>query len=387
MIRLQHILERVNPRGIEVRPVSGDEESNTFDAMARKHYLGGVNKNINIKLGIFMNDTMIGMAAYGPPTAVSIAQKLNLNSGEVFELRRFYTEKNYTHNLESQALSMANDVLKELRPQTKVIVTYADPQQGHLGKLYQATNAIYLGKGIGAGGKHKYIYLVGSKSDRRNTANRIKYDKKDYPKEELKEFEAEGFDLDEFLNIRSFAGKVRYANNKLKRMASGSARIIYDIDGKTVLKLAKNPKGIAQNEVEASLGTDYYVGDLVAKVLEEDDKHRWIVMEKAKKITKNRFKELTGVALDKFYYYIRNEVGNSRLFNVSPEDEEELRENEFVIDIIDLCHNYDLETGDFGRPSSFGEIEGRLVITDYGLTKEVFRKHYAWDRKKRNQYD
>ena len=49
MIKLTTLTERMNPRGIEVRPVRGEYESDIFDAMLRKHYLGGANKNVNIK--------------------------------------------------------------------------------------------------------------------------------------------------------------------------------------------------------------------------------------------------------------------------------------------------------------------------------------------------
>ena len=62
--------------------------------------------------------------------------------------------------------------------------------------------------------------------------------------------------LPEFLNIKSFSGKMKYANERLTRIGSGTGRVVYDIDGEKVLKLAKNPKGIAQNEAEAGAG--YY---------------------------------------------------------------------------------------------------------------------------------
>jgi len=385
MIRLSTLTEKMNPRGIEVRQLRGEYESETFDDMMRKHYLKGANKNINIRLGIFVNDIMVGAAGYGPPTYTMIAKQLNLSSGEIYELRRFYTDESHNiYNLESQALTLANDELKELRPETKVVVTYADPSQGHFGKLYQATNAIYLGRGKGPGGKHKYIYVIGSKSDKKNTLSRIKMDTQDYPKEELQEFTAEGFDLDEFLNMRSFASKVRYANEKLRRLASGSARVIYVIDDKTVLKLAKNEKGLAQNEVEGSLGKDdYMVGDVVARVLEVDEENRWIVMQKAKKISKGRFRQLMdGIDIHDFYYYIKNltDYRFGHTFTVEPEIVEKLDENEFAQDVVELVQNFDLETADFQRPSSFGEIDGRLVITDYGLTQEVFKKYYKRDR-------
>ena len=60
--------------------------------------------------------------------------------------------------------------------------------------------------------------------------------------------------LPEFLKIKSFAGKMKFANQYLTRIGSGSGRIVYDIDGKKVLKLAKNPKGVAQNEMESNIG-------------------------------------------------------------------------------------------------------------------------------------
>lgn len=378
MIKLLELTEKINPRGIEVRPIRGEYEADTFDVMLRKHYLGGANKNVNIKLGIFSYGKMIGIAAYGPPTSMQIMRQLNLNSGEIYELRRFYTEETGVHNLEGQALTLANDELEELRPETKVVVTYADPQQGHMGTLYQATNAIYLGKGIGKGGKHKYIYILGNKSQRKHTLKRISMTQQEYPKKDLQEFTAEGFDLDEFLNIRSFAGQVRYANEKLRRLASGSARIIYIIDDKTVLKLAKNEKGLAQNEVEASLGTDRMVGDIVAKVLEADENNRWIVMEKAKKISKSRFKQLVGVDLRNFEYYLKftTDYRIGHMFSVEPEIAEILDENEFAQSVVELIHNFNIQPGDFGRPSSFGEINGNIVITDYGLTQEVYKKYY-----------
>ncbi len=385
MIRLSKLTERMNPRNIEVRPIEGNEESELFDIMVKKHYLQGANKNINIHFGIFADGNMIGIAAYGPPTFPLIAKQLHLSSNEVYELRRFYTEENNIHNLESQALTLANEEIKQLKPILKVIVTYADPTQGHFGTLYQATNAKFLGKGKGAGGKYKYIFLLGSKSEKKNTEKRMGIEYQDYPKKELNEFTAEGFDLDEFLNIRSFAGQVRYANSKLTRIAQGSARIIFEIDDKTVLKLAKNEKGIAQNEVEESLSNDYMVPeDIIAKVLEADEKDRWLVMERAKKIGKVRFRQLMdGIDIEDFYDYIRMHTDNRPGIRreMDPGIEEKLNENEFAQDLIEMIHNFDIEIGDFGRISSFGEIDGRLVITDYGLTKEVFKKHYDVYRK------
>lgn len=59
------------------------------------------------------------------------------------------------------------------------------------------------------------------------------------------------FNFVEFNNIGSFAGKKRYCDERLQKLSSGSARIIYKVDEEKVLKLAKNAKGLAQNQEEA----------------------------------------------------------------------------------------------------------------------------------------
>ena len=379
MIKLTTLTEKLNVRGIEVRPIQGEKETELFNSMIQKHYLRNINKSVSIRLGIFTDGNMVGIAAYGPPTYAMIAKQFNLNSNEVYELRRFYTEENDIHNLESQAIVLANDELKKLKPMVKVIVTYADSKQGHVGTLYQATNAKYMGE---SGGKYKYIYIIGSKSERKNTEKRMSLQTQPYPKKdstELNEFQSEGFDLDKFLKMTTFAAQIRYANANLQRLASGSARIIYVIDDNTVLKLAKNIKGIAQNEAENSLSNDYMVPEnIIAKVLEADEKDRWIVMERAKKIGKARFRQLMdGIDIDEFYSYLYNNSGNTdKQFRRPVKDQEKLDNNEFAQDLLEFINNFDFQIGDFARPSSFGEIDGRLVITDYGLTKDVYQTHY-----------
>jgi hypothetical protein len=47
-------------------------------------------------------------------------------------------------------------------------------------------------------------------------------------------------------NIKSFSGKIKFADQNLSKIGSGTGRAVYDIDGTKVLKLAKNPKGVAQ---------------------------------------------------------------------------------------------------------------------------------------------
>jgi hypothetical protein len=182
-MKLKSIIEAINSRGIEVRKVEPGLENEKFEEFAKKHYLRDNSiSGVNIRLGVFYNNEMIGIVGYGSPTYNMMYKQLGLNRGEVYELKRLFVEDaTDLHNAESQIISLASDELKELRPEIKVVVTYANPSVGHLGTVYQATNAIYLGKGEGTSGKHKYIYLLGSKSEKRHTYKRLKIKQQPYP--------------------------------------------------------------------------------------------------------------------------------------------------------------------------------------------------------------
>lgn len=78
----------------------------------------------------------------------------------------------------------------------------------------------------------------------------------------LLEARKEGFRVDMLRQLPSFRAKIRYCNQWLgPYMGSGSSRLVYEIDDNVVLKLAKNNKGIAQNEKEYSIKNDNYKSD------------------------------------------------------------------------------------------------------------------------------
>ena len=85
------------------------------------------------------------------------------------------------------------------------------------------------------------------------------------------------FSMEKFNAISSYRGKVKYAQSLLKRISSGSSRIVYLIDDTKVLKLAKNRKGLAQNEIEADWSKFNY--GITAEVFECDtDKYFWVIV-------------------------------------------------------------------------------------------------------------
>jgi hypothetical protein len=193
------------------------------------------------------------------------------------------------------------------------------------------------------------------------------------------------WNIQTFKSLKSFSQRIKYCNENLQRLSSGSSRVAYKIDEQKVLKLAKNKKGIAQNGVER----DYYIHqqyeDVVANVFDIEENDLWIEMELAKKINPNRFNELVGVRVEEVGNYLLYQdamnTGRKTFFGLSPEIKKQMDENEWVQQVYTLCREVDLSPGDFGRISSFGEVlrngKPAVVIIDVGLSKTVFKDFYG----------
>lgn len=208
---------------------------------------------------------------------------------------------------------------------------------------------------------------------------------------ELSEDYPTSFDMEVFKSLRSHAARNRYAEEHLKKIAAGSSRIVYKIDDEKVLKLAKNDKGIDQNKTEIEWGNDYYFQHILAKTFDSDDNGLWVEMELARKVTKPEFRKLTGFDIKDVEIYLRNWKSENRggraIFAMDHELKEKMDEDEFIREIIKFSESADIEIGDFGRLSSYGIVKRNgqdvLVITDYGLTEEVYSTHYDKFKKMR----
>jgi hypothetical protein len=193
------------------------------------------------------------------------------------------------------------------------------------------------------------------------------------------------FSMEEFKSISSFAGKAKYCAERLTRLSSGSGRIVYQIDNEKVLKLAKNSKGVAQNEMES----DQYVQqeyDIVAKTFDWDsDDNFWVEMELAKKVTPNDFKRIVGVPLNgnnSIEAWLTNILGTrNSWYKITPEIENYLNNNsDFAYNLHDFAANYGMVIFDFFRLSSWGKVnrDGKetIVLIDFGLSENVYKNFY-----------
>lgn len=93
---------------------------------------------------VFDNEEFCGVVCYGRGATNDIGAPYGLKSGQAIELIR--VALNGKQNFTSQAVGISLKILRKYAPQTKLVVSFADPEQGHIGTIYQATNWIYMGR-------------------------------------------------------------------------------------------------------------------------------------------------------------------------------------------------------------------------------------------------
>ena len=94
--------------------------------------------------------------------------------------------------------------------------------------------------------------------------------------------------------LETYTARKKYAEQNLEHLSSGSSRIVYLTPGKTIVKLAKNDKGIAQNKAESNKEMK---SKFLNEVLSHASNHAWMETHFLEKITAKQFEEMTGLKL------------------------------------------------------------------------------------------
>lgn len=119
-----------------------------------------------VKIGVWENSKYIGCVLFSRGATCEIGSPFGLNQTEICELTRIALTK---HKSEvSKIMAFSIKMLKKLSQGLKLIVSYADPEQDHVGGIYQATNWIFIGRtkqdsGIIINGKKHHRRSVGAK--------------------------------------------------------------------------------------------------------------------------------------------------------------------------------------------------------------------------------
>ena len=144
--------------------------------------------------------------------------------------------------------------------------------------------------------------------------------------------------------------KLNIKRGYYRYIGSGSGREVFDMENGYVIKVAKNKAGIAQNKAEYKISFNDN-SDLFAKAIEISNDYNLLIMEKADPIN--------NILVIWKYFNVRSK---RELFNSK--------------ELQNIKREYNLLLGDFARKSSWGMINGRPVIIDYGFTREVKNRYY-----------
>tara|TARA_R100000951_G_scaffold16046_1_gene12658 strand:+ start:329 stop:1009 length:681 start_codon:yes stop_codon:yes gene_type:complete len=212
---------------LEVHSINRD---NYKEWLLKKHYLKRL-PSISYAFGLYENKLLVGVCTFG--NAVPMQMKKSI-CGEkymhlVYELNRLCTNDNLPKNSNSYFVSKCFSML----PKPLIIVSYADKSVGHNGYIYQACNFIYTGKShtqkdwvlkgfenkhsrtlmdefaftkdriqklkekygdklyqVQRQPKHRYVYFLGSKTQKKMFNKSANFTKQQYPKGKNKKYDA-----------------------------------------------------------------------------------------------------------------------------------------------------------------------------------------------------
>src|SRR5215467_5814274 len=135
-------------------------------AVQHWHYSRSLPCSKTARLGVWEDDKFIGAVVFAWGANRHLAGEYRLKMTQCAELCRVALTKHSTPV--SRILSIAVKMLKREMPGIRLIVSYADLNHGHFGKIYQASNWVFVGEtgheaGIVLNGKLTHRRTINSK--------------------------------------------------------------------------------------------------------------------------------------------------------------------------------------------------------------------------------
>lgn len=121
-----------------------------------------------IGYNVYEDNEWCGCVLFARGASPVLGKSFGLNQGEYVELVRVALNGKQTYT--SQVVSAALKELKKESPTVKMVFSYADENQQHLGIIYQATNWLYVGEG----GDMRLIYVNGKLTHNKTLNNECK---------------------------------------------------------------------------------------------------------------------------------------------------------------------------------------------------------------------
>ncbi len=108
------------------------------------HYSRKIPLGKLVKIGVWENGHFIGVVIFSMGTNKRRGSEVGLKPLEACELSRIALQKHLTPV--SRIIKISLKMLKRAAPKLRLVISYADKNQLHLGKIYQASNWIYVGE-------------------------------------------------------------------------------------------------------------------------------------------------------------------------------------------------------------------------------------------------
>lgn len=135
--------EKTVIEGVTVAPV----QSKIGKAFIIEHHYSHGCHNGPMTYGMFRGNDLVGVCAFATPCSENVRASV-FGPGfvdNVTELHRLVLLEEEPRNSESWFIVRALKLLKQRKPHIWAVLSFADATEGHVGTIYQATNAIFTG--------------------------------------------------------------------------------------------------------------------------------------------------------------------------------------------------------------------------------------------------
>jgi hypothetical protein len=207
-------------RDMTVGPVSTED----VDLLCRRYHYTATGGSATWRWGLWDGPFLMGVVAYNMPTprtSYSVFGK-EYGAAHIWHMGRLVLPDSAPRNSESRLIGGSLRCIEREHPEAWAVVTFADAGSGHIGTVYQATNALYTGTGgrpefyLDAQGrhrsfrqngstitasdaasrgwtrhrgglKHRYVYILGNRTQRRERLRLLRLPVLPYPKQQSDE--------------------------------------------------------------------------------------------------------------------------------------------------------------------------------------------------------
>lgn len=107
-------------------------------AVEHWHYSRCMPKSKLVKIGVWEDGSFIGVVIFGAGANYNLHKRYSVKTTEICELVRIALRKHKTPVTKIVAISLK--MLRKVCPELKLVVSYADRDQGHEGTIYKAGN-------------------------------------------------------------------------------------------------------------------------------------------------------------------------------------------------------------------------------------------------------